>query len=309
MDNAEEVDPTTSITVIFNHPVVPLQITEEQNDLPQPLTFLPEIKGIGEWVNSSVYVFQPEEALLSGSNYKVRVEAGLEDTNGEALQRPFSWTFSTRAPMIGSLALKDGAQNPPTTIGNVLLDQAFLVTFLQPMDTKSMRENFKFVNRETGDSFPTSLTWNKDETILTITPSRRYEIASFYDLSILDSARAKDGGKLKEGWTLRFGTVPLPKIEHIFPEPNSKAETFNASIEIKFVSPMKLDSFENKIKITPQAEKNCSGTSTTMIGLCVSLDWNRNGIMCSYLTGHWKNLPAFHPRRRILSFSTEKFNP
>ncbi len=30
LNNAEDVDPTTNITVIFNHPVVPLQIKEEQ---------------------------------------------------------------------------------------------------------------------------------------------------------------------------------------------------------------------------------------------------------------------------------------
>ena len=90
IDKSEEIDPTTNITVIFNHPVVPLQIKEEQKDLPQPLTFLPEVAGQGEWVNSSVYVFQPEKSLLSGTNYKVRVEAGLKDTNGEALERSYT---------------------------------------------------------------------------------------------------------------------------------------------------------------------------------------------------------------------------
>ena len=52
VDMTEEIDPKTNITVIFNHPVVPLQIKEEQKDLPQPLTFLPEVKGTGQWVNS-----------------------------------------------------------------------------------------------------------------------------------------------------------------------------------------------------------------------------------------------------------------
>ena len=52
IDRSEEIDPATNITVIFNHPVVPLQVKEEQKDLPQPLTFLPEVAGQGEWVNS-----------------------------------------------------------------------------------------------------------------------------------------------------------------------------------------------------------------------------------------------------------------
>jgi len=153
VDRTEDIDPTTNITVIFNHPVVPLQIKEEQNDLPQPLIISPEVAGHGEWVNSSVFVFQPEQGLLSGTNYKVKVDAGLKDVNGEALQKSYTWNFSTRAPLIGNFALKNGQQNPTETIKNVLLDQAFIVTFLQPMDEKSVRDAVTLVNRETGEPF------------------------------------------------------------------------------------------------------------------------------------------------------------
>ncbi|MCC6568353.1 MAG: Ig-like domain-containing protein, partial [Anaerolineales bacterium] len=102
VDRTEDIDPATNITVIFNHPVVPLQIEEEQNGLPQPLIISPEVAGHGEWVNSSVYVFEPESGLLSGTNYRVRVDAGLTDVNGEALQKSYAWNFSTRAPLIGN---------------------------------------------------------------------------------------------------------------------------------------------------------------------------------------------------------------
>ena len=104
IDNSEDVDGKTHLTVIFNHPVVPLKIKEEQTNLPQPLKFLPEVAGQGEWVNSSVYVFQPEQPLLSGTNYKVEVGAGLKDTTGNTLGKSYSWKFSTRAPVIGSFA-------------------------------------------------------------------------------------------------------------------------------------------------------------------------------------------------------------
>jgi hypothetical protein len=255
VDRTEDIDPGTNITVIFNHPVVPLQIKEEQGDLPQPLTISPEVAGHGEWVNSSVYVFQPEKGLLSGTNYKVRVEAGLKDTNGDALERSYSWNFSTRAPLIGNLALKNGEQNPPEIIENVLLDQTFIVTFLQPMDEQSVRESVTLINRESGEPFRTKLTWDKEHMILTIEPVGRYKIASFYDLTIADTARANDGGKLKEGLHLRFGTVPMPKVVDIFPKPNSDSKEFNPNIAITFASPMKLDSLKNRIKITPQPEK------------------------------------------------------
>ena len=254
VDRTEEIDPNTNITVIFNKPVVPLQIKEEQGDLPQPLVISPEVAGTGEWVNSSVYVFQPEKGLLSGTNYKVRIK----DTNGEALERSFSWNFSTRSPLISNFALKNGPENPGESIENVLLDQAFIITFLQAMDEKSVKDSVTLVNRETGEPFPAKLTWNKDFTVLTIEPVGRYKVASFYELDISQDARASDGGRLKRGLTLKFGTVPLPRVKEVFPKPNSVAKDFDSHIEIQFVSPMKLDSLKNRIQITPQPKDELS---------------------------------------------------
>jgi hypothetical protein len=45
------------ITVIFNRPVVPLGIAEEESKLPQPVTITPPTSGKGEWVNTSIYAF------------------------------------------------------------------------------------------------------------------------------------------------------------------------------------------------------------------------------------------------------------
>ena len=252
ISDAEEIDVKTNITVIFNHPVVPIKIKEEQGNLPQPLEFSPQVSGRGEWLNSSVYVFQPDAPLLSGTRYTVRVEAGLKDTTGNALEDPFIWQFRTRAPIIGNFTLKNGPQNPPETIENVLLDQAFIVTFLQPMESESVANAITLVNRETEASFPIRLKWNKDFTVLTIEPNGCYKIANFYKLTIANTARAKDGGTLKEGLTLRFGTVPLPQIIKVYPEPNSQAKDFDSHIGIDFASPMRFDSMKGKVKIAPE---------------------------------------------------------
>src|SRR6185503_3444239 len=163
----------------------------------------------------------------------------------------------TRPPLIGNFALKDREQNPAEKIDNVLLDQTFIVTFLQPMDEASVREAVTLVNIETGQSFPTKLTWDKEFTTLTIEPVGRYKIASFYDLNISEKAQAQDGGNLKKGLTLKFGTLPLPRIVDVFPKPNSNGAApggkgFNSDISVTFASPMKLDSLKSKIVITPQ---------------------------------------------------------
>ena len=108
--DAEDIDPTTTITVIFNRPVVPVTIQEEQSNLPQPVEISPATDGQGEWVNSSVYVFQPGKPLLSGSRYTVRVGAGLKSATGNPLDESYVWQFTTRAPTIGNWGLKNGIQ-------------------------------------------------------------------------------------------------------------------------------------------------------------------------------------------------------
>jgi len=245
-----EVDLNTSITIIFNHPVVPVMVKEDQSKLPQPLKFTPAVKGQGEWVNSSVYVYQPEEILLSGTSYQVSVEAGIKDTLGNALDKSFSWKFDTRAPVIYNFALQGGAENPTEEVKDVLLDQAFLVTFLQPMDQKSVEDAVTIINRETNQPTPLKFTWDETFTTLTIDPKEKLKPASFYDLTLANSAQASDGGKLKEGLTVQLATVTFPSVVSVFPGPGSEG-SFNSSIEITFASPMDFESMKGRVNISP----------------------------------------------------------
>ncbi len=61
---ADELDPDTLVTVVFNRPVVSLASISQQAALPTPLTFMPPVRGEGEWLNTSIYVFRPAEGLL-----------------------------------------------------------------------------------------------------------------------------------------------------------------------------------------------------------------------------------------------------
>jgi uncharacterized protein YfaS (alpha-2-macroglobulin family) len=250
-EGTENVSVDSSITVIFNHPVVPVTIVEEQEGLPQPLKFTPEVTGGGEWVNSSVYVFQPEQTLLSGTRYQVRMEAGLEDVSGNALGESFSWQFSTRAPVITNLALKDGPQNPEEEITGVPLDQSFIVSFSQAMDTESVEAAVRIVNRETLEPFPLNFKWDEGHSVLTADPKGKFRLAGYYELKIGDSAQAEDGGRIREGWTVQFATVPYPQITAVSPGPDDKGEAYYSSLTITFASPMKFESMKGRVLISP----------------------------------------------------------
>jgi len=253
-NNAQDIDGSTSITVIFNRPVVPLLIEEEQADLPQPLEFSPEVSGQGEWLNSSVYVFQPDEPLSSGSRYTVRVDAGLEDVSGNTLEDTFVWRFNMRTPSINRLAFKNGRWNLGASAENVLLDQAIKVYFSQPMNKDSMVQATSIVERESGKPFPIRHIWNDDLTLLTVEPIGLYESGGFYMLTITDSAQAQDGGELGKSKSLKFDTLPLPRIVSVSPDPDSESKDFQSWINVKFASPMNFDSMKDKIRISPEPD-------------------------------------------------------
>ena len=134
---------------------------------------------------------------------------------------------------VASFALKNGEQNPQLdNVQNVLLDQVFIITFLQPMNSDSVAQATTVTNTQTGKSVSLGFSWNKDFTELTLQPNGRYQIASNYHLQIADTAQAADGGTLK-GWFLgNFSTVPLPSIVKVSPEPNSVATSYDGSLSI-----------------------------------------------------------------------------
>ncbi|HEX8993345.1 MAG TPA: Ig-like domain-containing protein [Anaerolineales bacterium] len=250
--DAEDVDQTTTITVIFNHPVVPLATLEDQAVLPQPIELSPPVAGKGRWLNTSVYVFEPEPALVGGIRYTVRVGAGLKDIDGNTLKSSFVSQFTTRAPGIETFLIKNGPSNPPLdNVQNILLDQAFVVTFYQPMNQKAAAAALAITNQETHTPVPLTLTWNDDSTVLIIVPRGRYAIASVYDLVLGTDAQATDGSKLKDALKVHFSTVPMPQVVKITTPDNSKAKGFDNSLTIQFASPMRVDSLKGKVVITP----------------------------------------------------------
>jgi len=256
--DTQEVDLTASVTVIFNHPVAPLSVGKGGALLrpyDAPLIFAPEVKGKGEWVNSSTYVFQPEKKLLSGTFYDVRIEAGLQDTLGNSLSASFNWQFRTRAPTIVSMGLKNGEQNPSAEVPNVPLDQVFIVTFGQPMNQQSVESATKIVNRETKAIVPATFTWDATFETLTITPKGKFNLASFYELDVDGSAQAADGGYIKQGyyWYAHFATVPQPSVTKVYPAALSSG-VFSAGISITFASPMDAESLKGKVVISPPSQ-------------------------------------------------------
>ncbi|HSD85024.1 MAG TPA: Ig-like domain-containing protein, partial [Anaerolineae bacterium] len=134
-DDSEGVDTDTDITVMFNRPVVPVVPIEQQATLPQPLVLDPPVKGKGEWINTSIYVFRPDERLQAGIKYTAKIAAGLQDPLGAALRQDLTWSFSTMTPQLS-------AKEPSDNATDVWLDRSLQLVFSQPMDHANVESLF-----------------------------------------------------------------------------------------------------------------------------------------------------------------------
>ncbi len=128
-----EVASDTTITVIFNRPVVPLLTSADADMLPNPLIIEPEVAGSGEWINTSIFAFTPDARLAAGTDYQVRI-SGITAVDGSTLASDYSFTFSTQSV--------DVVSTSPAEADRVLLDEVLEMIFNHPMNRQSVEDAF-----------------------------------------------------------------------------------------------------------------------------------------------------------------------
>jgi uncharacterized protein YfaS (alpha-2-macroglobulin family) len=237
-----DVEVNSVITVMFNRPVVPLGLSEDAGNLPNPVTFEPAIEGKGEWLNTSIYVFRPN--VLGGSTtYTATVKGGLTDTTGGLLQEDFAWSFTTIPPQVTTSEPFFGAFDVP-------LRQPITVTFNQPMDRASAQESFTV---KAGDeSVSGRFQWNDDNTVMTFTPAGM-ELANTYVATVATTAKAADGQTpLAEEYSWSFNTVLFPGIQSTRPANGGTLDTYGG-FQVFFNSPMDEKTLMSNVTIIPEA--------------------------------------------------------
>jgi len=222
----EEVETSTTITVIFNRPVVPLTVVSDPayTRLPQPLLFDPPIEGHGEWLNTSIYIFRPAKALAGGTTYTARIEAGLTDTTGGLLAERYEWSFSTQPPQVVWVSPREDA----VLVG---VDTAVRVEFNMPVDCDSAVEAFRLragLRNVSGD-------WACQGATLTFTPTEWLDFDVTYNVRVTRGVQGVGGGLgMREHYDWRFTTVPLPRIVGTRPQDGQRDAWPRTSFEIIF---------------------------------------------------------------------------
>ncbi len=240
---AQDIDPASLITVVFNRPVVPLTGVDAQAGLPQPLVFEPAVKGAGRWVNTSVYSFKPDSLLGAGLTYSVTVTTPLSDTTGGELAEPFTWQFTTASPLV------TGSQPGEGSVG-VAPSATISVTFSQPMQPASTESAFSL--RDATGAVHGTFNWAPNNSELGFRPAADLTYGATYTLTVQNSARAFSGeGALRETYRAQFQVVPLPKVIRVTPTDGEHNVNPVGAVNIYFTGTISEATLANAIGVAP----------------------------------------------------------
>jgi hypothetical protein len=248
-----EVTTDALVTVMFNRPVVPLTPPHpplpgggeggEQAGLPQPLAFDPPVSGKGEWLNTSIYTFRPEEGFDPATTYEARVAAGLTDTTGGVLAEDYVWHFTTAMPSVVWTAPADSELLVAPT-------QVISITFNELMDHASVEERFSLAAKaET--AIQGYFRW--EEKAMAFVPSAPLALETSYVATLKAGAKAARGeGRIATPYSWRFTTVPYPHILETHPaDGDLKADPYGG-MNITFAGPMDPTTITPNTTIIPQ---------------------------------------------------------
>lgn len=245
--DSSDVEAGSTITVIFNRPVVPLTTLNEQASLPQPLVLTPAVAGKGEWLNTSIYVFTPDEPLAGGATYTARIEAGLEDTTGGLLDKAYTWSFTVQPPLV--------VWNDPSEGQNLTpIDQKITVTFNQPIDAGSIG-SLLTVTDANGGRVPGVIGVNAE--VVTFEPETELAFDTTYRVNIgagvlsKGAALSGSGVGMAEPYSWSFTTVPLPRIVSTYPADGEQNADPYTGFTITFNTPIDPSTVLPNIRMTP----------------------------------------------------------
>jgi len=242
--DSQDVEADSTITVMFNRPVVPLTTLGQQEDLPQPVVFDPSIEGSGEWLNTSIYIFTPDESLAGGTRYTARVKAGLTDTTGGLLEEDYQWSFSTQPPSVVWTTPDDGAMLvAPTT--------KIQITFNQPVDRQSAEDAFSLKARGLiGREIKGTFEYLTDT--LVFKPDEMLDFDKTYQVHIARGVKSATGGEgMRQDYQWQFTTVPLPRIVSTDPYDGEKAAHPYTDFRIIFNAPIDPNTVMPNLSMTP----------------------------------------------------------
>ncbi|MEX2373064.1 MAG: Ig-like domain-containing protein, partial [Dehalococcoidia bacterium] len=203
----QDVPSEARIFVQFSRSVAPLTVLAEQST-DAVIEFEPALPGSGEWLNTSLYVFTPDD-LQPSTTYRGRIAAGLTSAADGALEEDFEWEFSTFQPALAS-------STPADSVSFVPPDATVELVFNQPMDRASTEAGVDLL-RPDASRVAVDAAWSEGDTTLTLTPREPLSISTRYSVRVDEGIAGAAGGATQAERTFSFTTVDMPEVLSISP--------------------------------------------------------------------------------------------
>lgn len=274
-NGAANVSTDTVVTVIFNRPVVPLTSIGYQADLVNPVHIEPETAGTGEWLNTSIYTFKPEQGFIGGTTYTITIDAGLKTPTDAVLEEDYQFSFSTVKPTFANARVLNAprvrhTEEQDEAVERLIAERELFapfdiplkpileLSFTQPMNP--VTQNGLYIESWDGDRVRMGYSWSMDRRTVRLRTLDTLELDSIY-LLVGDEAvlRSMTGAELNNDYLRPLRTVPYPDYYRTYPADGERNVDPGGSFSVFFNAPMDADSIADKIKIDPAPEGEIGG--------------------------------------------------
>ncbi|HPN12664.1 MAG TPA: MG2 domain-containing protein [Spirochaetota bacterium] len=202
-------EPRKEVTVVFNHPLVPLAQLEQNTA--GVLEISPATRGNFRWYGSRICAFIPESSWEFGRTYTIKVRKGTVSLNGKVLPEDYIFSFTFEIPDMDISAHPIPYQ--PSTID---YNQSFSLNFSHPVNLDQVRASIRLTckNRavpfvvayrepSTGGEYdggeygyydgPPSQDGEPNRRVVILTPSARFDRDAPVQLTVAEGLRAAGG--------------------------------------------------------------------------------------------------------------------
>ncbi|MBN2118242.1 MAG: Ig-like domain-containing protein [Anaerolineales bacterium] len=253
--DAEDVNVDAAIAVSFNQPVVALGA--DAADQPSAFRIQPAVKGRGEWINTSTYIFYPGPVMAGGTEYTVSLNPELKTVTGVGFAggAVSTWKFTTSRPRVVRLE--------PSVEELLPLDPAIKLTFNQPMDTRSVETSFSLSGPE--GALSGRFSWNEAETEMTFIPADLLGRNVGYILNLGATAQSSGGLILATEYGAVYTTYDNFAVADTKTDLRSTTFTFNA--------PLAKANYDRLVTVSPKVDNLQAAASEDGLSLYVYGDF------------------------------------
>jgi hypothetical protein len=233
-DESINVAPDQVVTATFNKKMNPATFSQASFTLQGATKAGITVQGSVNYneIDSTVS-FAPAQALEAGTTYTATVKSTVKDSEGNALQTDYIWTFSTGATLSPTVIFTDPVNNAT----GVYLNATVHATFSLPMDPLTINTT-TFTVKQGTTAVAGTIAYNGNTA--SFDPTTVLAPSTLYTATITTAAATVGGVTLQNNytWTFTTGTNSGPSVVSTDPLNNATGVYLNKTVSAFFNMPM-----------------------------------------------------------------------